>query len=375
MVISDQTPLLPRTRQESASRRRWRECSRRGAFLMVVCVCMGLIMGVSRWSTNSEKSENSKEINPHIKEIKGFSAANNESLNYLVVGDWGRQGLYNQSQVAIQMGRIGQQLGIQFVISVGDNFYDTGLTGEDDPAFTTSFTNVYTAPSLQTTWYTVLGNHDYMGDVLAQLSDELVRYDPRWFCRRSFQLNRTLCGGSNEGTCNASVDMFFFDTTPFIDEYWSSSTSRTFDWRGLAPRDVQLQSQLEDLAKSLNASSATWKIVVGHHTIRSIGHHGDLSELVEQLLPILEEYEVDLYINGHDHNLQHIKRADSSVHFITSGAGSKAYSGLQSYTEEQGVQFAYDGQGFLAVSMKPESISLTFHDVFGDAIYNYILQH
>jgi hypothetical protein len=51
------------------------------------------------------------------------------------------------------MGRIGEQLGIEFVISVGDNFYDTGLTGADDPAFTASFTDVYTSPSLQTVWY------------------------------------------------------------------------------------------------------------------------------------------------------------------------------------------------------------------------------
>jgi hypothetical protein len=43
----------------------------------------------------------------------------------------------------------------------------------------------------------------------------------------------------------ASVDMFFIDTTPFIDEYWSPNQTQTFDWRGLAPRPQQLQSQLE----------------------------------------------------------------------------------------------------------------------------------
>lgn len=52
------------------------------------------------------------------------------------------------------MGEVGDDLGIDFVVSVGDNFYETGLKGVDDPAFTTSFTNVYNASSLQTTWYT-----------------------------------------------------------------------------------------------------------------------------------------------------------------------------------------------------------------------------
>lgn len=53
----------------------------------------------------------------------------------------------------MQMGIIGEELNIDFVVSTGDNFYDNGLTGVDDPAFEESFTNVYNAPSLQKTWY------------------------------------------------------------------------------------------------------------------------------------------------------------------------------------------------------------------------------
>lgn len=35
----------------------------------------------------------------------------------------------------------------------------------------------------------VLGNHDYRGDVDAQLSPVLRKIDRRWFCLRSFILN------------------------------------------------------------------------------------------------------------------------------------------------------------------------------------------
>lgn len=52
------------------------------------------------------------------------------------------------------MGRIGEKLDIDFVISTGDNFYDKGLIDEHDPAFEESFTNIYTATSLQKPWYT-----------------------------------------------------------------------------------------------------------------------------------------------------------------------------------------------------------------------------
>jgi len=52
------------------------------------------------------------------------------------------------------MGIVGEKLDIDFVISTGDNFYEDGLKGVDDPAFYQSFVDMYTAPSLQKTWYT-----------------------------------------------------------------------------------------------------------------------------------------------------------------------------------------------------------------------------
>lgn len=65
----------------------------------------------------------------------------------LQVGDWGRDGQHNQSRVAGLMGKVADSP--QFIISVGDNFYETGLTSVEDPQFDTSFTQVYTDPSLQ----------------------------------------------------------------------------------------------------------------------------------------------------------------------------------------------------------------------------------
>ncbi|KXG39805.1 hypothetical protein SORBI_3001G442100 [Sorghum bicolor] len=52
-------------------------------------------------------------------------AKNDGSLSLLVVGDWGRKGACNQSRVAEQMGRVGEKLDIDFVVSTGDNFYDS----------------------------------------------------------------------------------------------------------------------------------------------------------------------------------------------------------------------------------------------------------
>ncbi|KAF6159916.1 hypothetical protein GIB67_033000 [Kingdonia uniflora] len=84
------------------------------------------------------------------------------------------------------MGRIGKKLDINFVISTGENFYDDGLTSISDNAFKESFTKIYTAKSLQKQWNSVLGNHDYRGNVEAQLNPVLRKIDSRWLCLRSF---------------------------------------------------------------------------------------------------------------------------------------------------------------------------------------------
>ncbi|XP_062118076.1 purple acid phosphatase 3-like [Humulus lupulus] len=283
------------------------------------------------------------------------------SLSFLVVGDWGREGDYNQTQVARQMGKIGEKLSINFVVSTGDNFYDDGLKSIDDPAFENSFTKIYTAKSLQKPWYNVLGNHDYRGDVEAQLSPMFRNVDSRWLCMRSFVVNSEI------------VELFFVDTTPFVDKYFLRPKHHRYDWRGVLPREEYLSNLLEDVDLALTNSAAKWKFVIGHHGIRSAGHHGDTKELVKQLLPILEANEVDLYINGHDHCLQHISSTTSQIQFLTSGGGSKAWKGDFTANSQDGMRFYYDGQGFISVQLTPTDAVVAFHNIFGRVMHTLSL--
>lgn len=280
------------------------------------------------------------------------------TLDLLVVGDWGRKGLYNQSQVAFEMGRIGDKLDIDFVISTGDNFYDDGLKGDNDPAFLDSFSNIYTANSLQKPWFSVLGNHDYRGDVLAQLSPALTQIDERWRCLRSFVVDADV------------AEFFFVDTTPLVRKYFRDPKDHTYDWRGVSPRNTYISQLLKDVNSALRASRATWKIVVGHHPIRSVGHHGDTQELIHQLLPILQANNVDLYINGHDHCLQHISDLTSPIQYLTSGGGSKAWRG-DFDTDVDELKFYDDGQGFVSLHMTRSDVEITFYNVSGSVIHKW----
>lgn len=92
------------------------------------------------------------------------------NVNLLVVGDWGRQGNYNQTDTAVRMASVSLSLNPSplAVLSTGDNFYGNpdrlgggGLFSTDDDNFYRSFKSVYARPGLMMPWYTILGNHDY----------------------------------------------------------------------------------------------------------------------------------------------------------------------------------------------------------------------
>ncbi|KAE8719207.1 Purple acid phosphatase 7 [Hibiscus syriacus] len=299
-----------------------------------------------------------------VAELQRFehAAKPDGSLSFLVLGDWGRRGLYNQSLVALQMGITGEKLDIDFVISTGDNFYENGLTGVDDPAFHESFTDIYTAPSLQKQWYTVLGNHDYRGNVEAQLSPMLRKMDGRWLCLRSFILN----AGPE------MAEFFFVDTTPFVSNYFTDPEEHVYDWKGILPRKEYLNNLLTEVESGLRDSTAKWKIVAGHHAIKSAGQHGNTLELALHLLPLLQAYDVDLYINGHDHCLQHISSIESGIQFMTSGGGSRAWRGDDgTWNNPQEMKLYHDGQGFMSVEMTKTELNIKFYDVFGDVLHKW----
>lgn len=288
-------------------------------------------------------------------------------LKFLVIGDWGREGTNNQSLVADAMGVIAEQLNVNFVISTGDNFYESGLSSLDDPTFERSFTRIYTARSLQTLWYAVLGNHDYVQIAALQTNPALKLRDPRWHCERNYSFRRTVCPIPG-GNCNATAEFFFIDTNVFVNAHWG-----VLNFTGLNSQEKEVEAILKNLRLSLSSSNATWKLVIGHHPIRSVGVHGDTLELVQSLLPLLEEHKVDLYINGHDHALELIKRLDSSIPLITSGAGSQCYREQRETNPEDGLLFGYNRQGFVSMGISPSFLHVDFHDLQGSVLHSYHL--
>src|SRR5271169_203879 len=136
-------------------------------------------------------------------------------LNFLVFGDWGRNGEKDQSDVAAQMAVTAKLVDAKFIISVGDNFYENGVSAVDDPHWQSSFEKVYHAPSLQVPWHVALGNHDYHGNCDAQI--EYNKVSPRWNMPARYYVRSEKI---DEAT---TVDFFYLDTTPMIKGYYRAT--------------------------------------------------------------------------------------------------------------------------------------------------------
>ncbi|WP_323992229.1 tartrate-resistant acid phosphatase type 5 family protein [Nguyenibacter sp. L1] len=276
------------------------------------------------------------------------AAARALTHNFVVIGDWGRQGHYQQRALGARMGQVAADFGSLYTVSLGDNFYDDGVTSVDDPNWDLSFESIYRAPSLRTPWRVILGNHDYRGNVAAQLEYGRAR-DSRWSLpARYYTRIEHLPDGS-------PAEFFFIDTSPFISTYRGTKVD-------IAGQDTA--RQVAWLDRELGRSRAVWKIVIGHHPIHTAEGRFDEPDLIAAILPVLKRHGVTIYVNGHIHNLQYIER--DGIHFINNGAGSRVDP---VGAPQPGGFTAPDQHGFMTVSLDRDRFDFSFINLDGRRIF------
>ncbi len=281
------------------------------------------------------------------------ASTDDERVSFVALGDWGREGQRSQGVVAEAMGAAAAEIASRFVISAGDNFYPAGVRSVTDPHWRRSFEDVYTAAALQTPWYAALGNHDYRG--VAQAQVDYTGLSPRWrMPSRYYKVGGEVLGAN-------FLDLFVIDTSPLVDRDNYDEMLQQLAHGHLEAYDGA--RQIAWLRDELRGSTAPWKIVVGHHPIYS-GGHGDSAELVAQVAPLLEAHGVQVYINGHDHNLQHIRRG--RVDYICAGAGADA---VGSVAPVEGARYCLSRPGFAMFRLDREALRLEFRDLTGRTLY------
>ena len=120
------------------------------------------------------------------------------------------------------------------------------------------------------------------------------------------------------------------------------------------------------------AEPSDWTIVIGHKPIRSCGDYGPgYDDLVTYVVPILEHHAVDFFMNGHDHNLQHIRKNDTSPpEYVISGGGSRALYSFEPaacddvHRDGHTLEFFAERFGFVGFLAEKNTFTVTF---YGDA--------
>ncbi|MGH8455810.1 MAG: metallophosphoesterase [Stenotrophobium sp.] len=250
-------------------------------------------------------------------------------VRFLAFGDAG-SGSVRQAAVGHAMAQVCAARGCDFALELGDNFYPAGVTSTSDPQFQSAFERPYA--ELNFPIYAVLGNHDNgtvggEGNNNARGNIEVTYRSARW--RMPARRYSFMAGGDGP---QVFAEFFALDSSPLT----ARVSDHSPDW---APGPYA-ERELDWLRDAMHNSKAQWKIAFAHHPYVSNGLHGNAGNydadlpansptargtLWKDLLDkTICEQKADLYLAGHNHDLEWLKPvpACGPTQFIVSGAGS-----------------------------------------------------
>ena len=274
------------------------------------------------------------------------------TMNFYLCNDLGRNGYYEQKNIAELMGHMAETIDPECVLAAGDVHHFEGVESTSDPLWLTNYELVYSHPELMLPWYPMLGNHEYRGNTQAVIDYSQV--SRRWmmparYYSRSF---------TDDGV---SIRFVMIDTTPLIDKYRNDPET----YPDAVKQDME--RQLQWLDSTLTAAKEQWVVVIGHHPIyaetgKSTSERTDMQARVE---PILRRHHVDIYACGHIHNFQHLRAAGSDIDYVVNSSASLS----RKVNAIEGTQYCSPEAGFSIIAATESTLDLHFIDKEGKAIY------
>ena len=279
-----------------------------------------------------------------------------DKFNMYMANDLGRNGYFEQKTVAELMGWMVDVADPEFVAAIGDVHHFEGVASVDDPLWMTNYELIYSHPDLMLDWYPLLGNHEYRGNTQAVL--DYGKVSRRWVMPgRYYAVEKEVEDG------NEKILYVFIDTTPLIDKYRRD----TEDYPDAGKQSIA--AELEWLEATLAASTAKWKVVMGHHPIYADTdkNESERTDLQRRVQPLLDKYGVDAYICGHIHNFQHIQAKGSRVQYFVNTSGSLS----RDVKPIEGTQFCSGDEGFMILSTADNLMRFFLVNYKGEIIYQY----
>lgn len=276
-------------------------------------------------------------------------------LRFYIVSDWGFNGYYNQTEVADLMVKTAEFASPKFIVSCGDNFQTNGVCSTRDPLWKVNFEDVYKHPVFNVDWFPVLGNHDYKGSTQAII--DYSKISRRWNIPAHYY---TLTKKADSTT---TVRFIFIDTPALLSEYRNNPEEYPDATR------ENPSVQLNWLKKVLSSNTANFTFIFGHHPLYSASpKHGDTNELISMLKTIFDQYKVDFYICGHDHDFQHLKPSNSFTDYFVTGTCGK----IRETGKDENTLFSISKPGFTVVSIDSDQAKIQFVGAPENVIYKFV---
>lgn len=277
-----------------------------------------------------------------------------KSVNFYVANDLGRNGYYDQKPIAELMGRMAETVGIECVAAPGDVHHFEGVRSTQDPLWMTNYELIYSHPELMLDWFPTCGNHEYRGNTQAVVDYSGV--SARWNMPAKYYTKVLEDDG-------VTVRLVFIDTTPLIDKYRKD----TEKYPDAGKEDMD--KQLAWLDQTLAQANEDWVIVLGHHPVYAYTNKSDKerADMQKRLNPILLKHKnVAMYICGHIHNFQHIRKPGTNIDYVVNTSGSLSRENVQPV---DGTQFCSGVSGFSLVCADKQTLSLHLIDKDGKVVY------
>jgi tartrate-resistant acid phosphatase type 5 len=247
-----------------------------------------------------------------------------QTLRFVAFGDMGT-GSRSQYEVAKAVQQKCQKSGCDFVLTLGDNIYNNGVSSVSDSQFQSKFEKPYAA--LPYRFYMVLGNHDYRGNVEAQVA--YTQKSKKWYLPKryyDFQAGPVTFLALDTNQPNAEQTGYF--------------------------------------QKRMQSVQTPWTIAFGHHPrYTNSFYHNSQSPALRSMLDNLCGH-AQVYLSGHEHDKQHLKSRCGTEYLIV-GTGA----GLRPVGKGSDTHFARSSYGFAWFEVSPRKLYFEILDSKGQVEY------
>ena len=253
--------------------------------------------------------------------------SNHDGLQIIAFGDFGIQNSLMTRTMDMYHSKFPNP---DMVFLLGDNMYNHISSTSQYSIWFDQVARKSLAPH-----YVILGNHDYSYNVDQLMLKDMPAADARWIMPSNYYFKR-------------------FDRADFTLCAWFLDTEKF----------TKIQSDWLDKSLTAEKSSCTWTVVNGHHP--GLVQGSDLgmgSRYIGRFLePLLEKHSVDIYMNGHHHNSQHLtnKPAASRTNYFIIGQVSLTHK-FNGIGKKGQVVWGTDKEpAILELSINSKQISYTF---------------